>query len=166
MVFVSHYKIILASNDKGIIDPKTISEKLGLSISTVRKYIKNLMNEGLLIYKDGVFKLTEKGEALKKSLLKLKDKAEQGISSYLVTDPDTGAPIPLSIKNYEQLYVVIEYGLAPRNVLEGHFRRGYLAKWIKEVLGDEYFTKLYSEGKIKTIDDLKNYIKNIIKLIK
>ncbi len=166
MVFVSHYKIILASNEKGIIDPKAISEKLGLSISTVRKYIKNLVNEGLIIYKDGVFELTEKGEALKKSLLKLRNKVEQGISPYLVTDPDTGAPIPLSIKNYEQLYIVIEYGLAPRNVLEEHFRRGYLAKWIKEVLGDEYFTKLYSEGKIKTLDDLKNYIKNIIKLIK
>ncbi len=166
MVFVSHYKIILASNEKGIMDPKAISEKLGLSISTVRKYIKNLVNEGLVIYRDGVFELTEKGEALKKSLLKLRNKVEQGISPYLVTDPDTGVSIPLSIKNYEQLYVVIEYDLVPRNVLEEHFRRGYLAKWIKEVLGDEYFTKLYSEGKIKTLDDLKNYIKNIIKLIK
>jgi len=166
LVFVSHYKIVLASNENGIIDPKAVSEKLGLSISTVKKYIKNLENEGLIIYKDGVFKLTNKGEALKKSLLKLRNKAEQGISPYLVTEPDTGVLIPLSIKNYEQLYVVIKYGLAPRNILEEHFRRGYLAKWIKEVLGDEYFAKLYSEGKIKTLDDLKNYIKNMIKLIK
>ncbi|MCD6301825.1 MAG: MarR family transcriptional regulator, partial [Staphylothermus sp.] len=65
-----------------------------------------------------------------------------------------------------QLYAVLEYGLAPKDVLEEHLRRGYLVKWIKEVLGDEYFTKLYNEGKIKTLDELKNYIKNILKLIK
>ncbi len=166
MVFVSHYKIILVSDEIGVIDPRTVSEKLGLSISTVKKYIKNLVNEGLIVYKDGVFKLTEKGEALKKSLLNLRKIMEQGTSPYVVTDPSSGAPIPLSIKNYEQLYIVIEYELAPRPLLEEHFRRGYIAKWIKEVLGDEYFIKLYDEGRIKTLDDLKNYIKSIIKLIK
>ncbi|MCD6301080.1 MAG: winged helix-turn-helix transcriptional regulator, partial [Staphylothermus sp.] len=95
MVFVSHYKIVLVTNDEGIIDPRYVSEKLGLSISTVKKYIKILVSEGFITYENGLFKLTEKGEILKKSLLKLKNKEKQEINPYVVTDPESGNQLPL-----------------------------------------------------------------------
>jgi len=38
----------------------------------------------------------------------------------------------------------------------------YLAKWVREALGDEYLAHMLERGQIKTLEDLKRYIEMIL----
>jgi len=69
--------------------------------------------------------------------------------------------VPLSFRDYRQLLAVIESGLAEPRILEEHMKK-YLAKWVREALGDEYLAHMLERGQIKTLEDLKRYIEMIL----
>lgn len=159
------YRIIFYSNENGEIDTEKIVEELGLQLNTVKKYLKILEKEGLVNKTGGnKYLLTIKGIKFKKSIEKLM--SIRAAEPYIITNPSTGEPLKLMIRNYKQLYAVIEYELAPRSVLEEHLKRGYLSEWIKNVMGDEFLVEMINRGEIKTIDDLKIYLKEVIGLLR
>ncbi|ABN70478.1 regulatory protein, MarR [Staphylothermus marinus F1] len=158
------YRIILYSGENGELEPVKIAQQLGLQLNTVKKYLKTLEKEELVRrIDDKRYQLTSKGLKLKKSIERLKEIKTP--EPYIITNPSTGEPLQLTVRDYKQLYAVIEYGLAPRNILEEHLKRGYFLEWIKNVFNDEFLVELINEGRITTIDDLKNYLKEIIGLL-
>ncbi len=121
-----------------------LSELLGLSRGTLRRYLRELLKEGLVIeVSKGTYALTDKGRRVKESLKSVLAEVSED-KAYVVTDPGTGAPVPLKIKSLKHLYVVIKYGLAPEEVLREHLKRGYVSEWVKNVLRDEELAKKLS----------------------
>lgn len=136
-----------------------LSELVGLSRSTVRRYLRELLEEGLVIeVSRGTYALTDKGRRVKESLKSVLAEVSED-KAYVVTDPSTGVPVPLKIRSLKHLYVVIKYGLAPEEVLREHLRRGYVSEWVKNVLGDEELAK-----KLVT-EDLSEVVKVLEELI-
>jgi len=140
-----------------------LSSRTGLSPSTVRKYLRELERGGLVERRGELFAPTEKGLLLGKTLHNLRSR--RAAQPYIVTDPSTDQPIPLSFRDYRQLLAVIESGLAEPRILEEHMKR-YLAKWIREALGDEYLAHMLESGQIKTLEDLKKYIEMILNALR
>jgi hypothetical protein len=132
---------------------------VGLSRSTIRRYLRELLGEGLLTeVSSGVYVLTDRGRRVKELLQRTLSEVGSD-RAYLVTDPGAGAPIPLKIRSLKQLYAVIKYGLAPEEVLREHLRRGYISAWVRDVLGDEVLA-----AKLRT-DDLGEATRVIEELI-
>jgi len=135
-----------------------LSGLVGLSKSTLRRYVRELIEEGFVIEVSRcVYALTDKGKRVKESLKSaLAEVSEE--KAYVLTDPSTGAPVPLKIKSLKHLYVVIKYGLVPEGILREHLRRGYVSEWVKNVLGDEELAKKLSTEElsevIKTLEEL------------
>jgi len=136
-----------------------LSSRTGLSHSTLRRYLRELERNGFIERKGELFVLTSTGLLLKKALQSLK--SGRSPQPYIVTDPSTSQPLPLSFRNYRQLLAIIDYGLADRSVLEEHVRK-YLAKWARESLGDEYLAYMLENGLIKSLEDLRRYIEMIL----
>lgn len=136
-----------------------LSELVGLSRSTMRRYLRELLKEGLVIeVSKGTYALTDKGRRVKESLKSILAEVSED-KAYVVTDPGTGVPTPLRIRSLKHLYVVIKYGLAPEEVLREHLRRGYVSEWVKNVLGNEELAK-----KLVT-EDLSEVVKVLEELI-
>ncbi len=166
MLKPSFYRIVFLFRDNEELDQRDIAEKLGVSIATVKRYVRELLKLGYITEtKPSVYKLTNKGLLFQKSLSSLVDKIVEEHLGYVFTDPYTGSPVPLRIRSLEQLYAVLKYGLLPENVLQEHLRRGYLGKWIKEVLGDELLAEAI-EKKDLSINELLEIIEERIKIIK
>jgi len=140
-----------------------LSSKTGLSPSTVRKYLRELEKSGLVERRGELFAPTEKGLLLGKTLRNLR--SGRAAQPYIVTDPSTGQPVPLSFRDYRQLLAVIDSGLTDSRILEEHVKR-YLSKWVREALGDEYLAHMLESGQIKTLEDLKKYIEMILNALR
>jgi len=136
-----------------------LSSRTGLSHSTLKRYLRELEKNGFIEKKDELFVLTNTGLLLKKTLQSLK--SGRSPQPYIVTDPSSGQPLPLSFRNYRQLLAIIDYGLADKRVLEEHARK-YLAKWARESLGDVYLAYMLENGLIKSLEDLRRYIEMIL----
>lgn len=118
-----------------------LSELVGLSKSTLRRYLRELLEEGLVIeVSKGTYVLTDKGRRVKESLKSVLTEVSDD-KAYVVTDPNTGVPVPLKIRSLKHLYVIIKYGLVPEGVLKEHLKRGYVSEWVKNVLGNEELAK-------------------------
>lgn len=159
MVRASLLNILTRIEDE--IKCEELSELAGLSKSTARRYLKELLGEGFLVeVSRGVYTLTDKGRRAKELLQKtLKEVGDD--KAYVVTDPNTGASIPLRIRSLKQLYAVVKYGLAPEDVLREHLRRGYVSNWIKDVLGDE---ELASGLSSRDLDEVVKIIEELLSL--
>jgi predicted transcriptional regulator len=158
------YKIILYSNDKGELFINDIAQRLSVQPNTVRKYLKNLGKEGLVKPLDiDKYVLTEKGFKFKNSLYKIAEAVN--VEPYVVTDPSTNKPLTIQIRNYKQLLAVIEYELAPLNILEEHLRRSYIAQWVEDAVKDEYLAEAIRSGEIKSINYLREYLREVVGLI-
>ncbi len=156
------YLILLASSDDKKIDINKASELLKISASTVRKYLNLLVKEGFIEKREDGFYLTSLGEKFLKTIKSIKTDF-QASSPYFITDLSTGVPIPLSFKNYKQLLCIIKNEFVDKNTLELHFKQ-YMINWIKNSLNDEFLLELTNRGLIKNIDDLKNYLENLISI--
>lgn len=109
-------------------------QKLKLSPSTVRKYLKLLKDNGLINeINRGRYRITHAGEFYLESILLCSRRVGED-RAYLFTD-DSGRPIVLKVDSLEKLYVVIKYGIVPDTVLHNHLVNGYIAKWVRESLG-------------------------------
>ncbi|OYT40089.1 MAG: MarR family transcriptional regulator [Desulfurococcales archaeon ex4484_58] len=162
MVKAAHYRLLFY-NDQGVLDPIKLSRQLGIHINTVKKYLRLLEREGFVKGTDyGDYRITDRGWRFIDSLKKVLTKKEK--PPYILTDPSTGQPVPLSINNYEQLYIAVKHGLVSKEILDEHLRRGYLVEWFKNALGDEFLVEKIRRGEIKGIDDLVKYLEKIIDL--
>jgi len=140
-----------------------LSSKTGLSLSTIRRYLRELEKSGLVEKRGELFAPTERGLLLRRTLQNLR--SGRAAQPYIVTDPSTGHPVPLSFRDYRQLLALIEGGLAEPRILEEHMKR-YLAKWVREALGDEYLAHMLERGQIKTLEDLKRYIEMVLNALR
>lgn len=119
--------------------------KTGLSLSTLRRYVKELVKTGYVIEKDGVYTISEKARfALEGERLRHKTVAEG--SSYMFTD-SRGSPLILKIDSIEKLYIAIKYGFVPQGIVMEHVGKGYLVKWLIEVLGANMLAKRISNAR-------------------
>uniref|UniRef100_A0A7C2FC65 DeoR family transcriptional regulator n=1 Tax=Thermosphaera aggregans TaxID=54254 RepID=A0A7C2FC65_9CREN len=161
MTYKTAYKLIMLADEKDVIDIGDASQVLGVSPSTIRKYVQQLISEGIVEKTvDGKYVLTKLGVSIKKAV---NMSTSKNIPSYVITDVSTGQPIPLSFNSYEQLYAIITYQLAPRDVLEHHLRN-YLSEWVRSSIGDEVLAEKISRGEIATIEDLKKYLEFILSI--
>lgn len=162
MVKTAHYKLLFYFN-KEKTSPEMLAKKVGVHINTVKKYLKFLEREGLVkTVGFNEYVLEEKGKLFITSIKKIIEKNKH---AYVVTDPDSGEAIPVSFKDYKQLFIIYKYELVPRNILEEHFKKGYIINWIKNSMGDEYLLKKIENGEIKNLKDLINYIEKIISVV-
>lgn len=164
MVRIARYRVLLYSED-GLIKTDTIALKLGVSAGTVRKYLKALEKEGLVErLETNAYRLTQRGLNYVEFVKKLTARKEA--PAYVVTDPVRGEPLQLKINSYEQLYAIITYRLAPLEIIDEHIKRGFLATWIKDGVGDQYLYELLTTGKISNSTELKKYLEDLIGLTK
>lgn len=153
-----HYRILFYAGEDGAIDLARAKSSMGISQATLRKYITLLSREGLVEKRGGGVFLTPRGFKLLKTLKVVKEGGKA--PPYVLTSPDTGLPIPLSFSTYKQLYAIIAEELAESRVVEYHLRN-YMEGWLRS-LGDEYLLDLVKEGKVKSVEDLKNYLEKIL----
>ena len=162
MVNLKAYKVLTVA-EEGVIRVPEVAVKLGLKSSTLHKYLRILEKERLVEKIDtNTYRVTELGMSFVNSLLKAR---ETSVSRYIVTDLGSNQVIPLSFGNYLQLYVIVKYDILPREILEEHFKRGYISMWIKNAIGDIYLYDLIEKGLIRSIDDLLNYIEKILSVL-
>ncbi|MFZ8791182.1 MAG: DeoR family transcriptional regulator [Thermosphaera aggregans] len=161
MTYKTAYKLITIADENNTIDIAKASQLLGVSPLTVRKYIQQLVSEGVVEKTgEGKYVLTRLGVSIKKvvSASTLKNTPR-----YVITDTSTGQPVSLSFNSYEQLYAIIAYQLAPRDILEHHLKN-YLAEWVRSSIGDEILAEKIVKGEIATIEDLKKYLEFILSI--
>jgi len=161
MTYKTAYKLITIADENNTIDIAKASQFLGVSPLTVRKYIQQLVSEGVVEKTgEGKYVLTRLGVSIKKvvSASTLKNTPR-----YVITDTSTGQPVSLSFNSYEQLYAIIAYQLAPRDILEHHLKN-YLAEWVRSSIGDEILAEKIVKGEIATIEDLKKYLEFILSI--
>jgi len=161
MTYKTAYKLITIADENNTIDIAKASQLLGVSPLTVRKYIQQLVSEGVVEKTgEGKYVLTRLGVSIKRvvSASTLKNTPR-----YVITDTSTGQPVSLSFNSYEQLYAIIAYQLAPRDILEHHLKN-YLAEWVRSSIGDEILAEKIVKGEIATIEDLKKYLEFILSI--
>lgn len=164
LVRIARYRVLIYSKN-GLINASEVASRLGINASTVRKYLKSLEKEGLVERVDpGTYRLTQRGLSYVEFVKKLSLKREA--PPYVVTDPSRGEPLQLKISSYEQLYAVIEYKLAPLEVIDEHIRKGFLAIWVRDGVGDQRLYELLTSGSISSSIELKKYLEDTIGLIK
>lgn len=155
---------MLFLNDNGFLKLDVVANKLGVSLNTVKKYVRMLVKDGLVEKVDeNTFKLTNLGSIFVNSIRNVMER--KNIPNYVVTDPVKGEPIQLKLSSYKQLYAVLEYRLAPQEVIDEHIKRGFLQNWVKDGIGDGYLYELMKNNVINDSSKLLNYLKEVIKVI-
>lgn len=153
------YLALLAIEESGRLDFEKARSLLNVSPPTLKRYLSALVREGYLERREDGYYATSLGLKLASTIKSMAERKE--VSKYIVTDPSTGAPIPLSFSSYKQLLAIIEAGLAPREVLESHFQK-YLLQWAKNAAGDVLLEELVNRGIVKSLDDLRKYLEAMI----
>ncbi len=158
------YRIILKF-PIGEVEARKLAELTGLTISSVRKYLSVLVKEGLVSRTNtDKYVLTEKGLNFRRFLEKM-DPSYRSEAPYVFTDPNTGSPVPVQIRNYTQLYAVLRYDLIDKSIVEEHVKRGYLLEWIKSAMNDQHLAEKISKGEINSIDELLEYLEFHYKVV-
>lgn len=162
LVRVSHYKLLFL-NENGVLKLDNIATKLGVSLNTVKKYVRMLGKEGLVEKIDeNTFRLTNLGSLFVKSVRNILER--KSVPSYVVTDPVKGEPLQLKLSSYKQLYAILEFNLAPQEIINEHIRRGFLQNWVKDGVGDEYLYELMRSNVVNDSTKLLNYLREVIKV--
>ncbi len=160
------YRVLFILNPGEEADLQSISERLNVTLSTARRYVRELLKKGYLEEKrPGRYCLTESGEVLRRSLGNILKKKIDPSLGYVITDPISGAPVPVKITNIKQLYAVLKYRLVPDNIMKEHIKRGYLTKWVNDVLGDHDLAAFLEDNRDISLDELTRVIENKIKII-
>jgi len=126
--------------------------KTGYSQSTLKKILNNMVKERFLIRRNSKFIVTEELKFIIEGI-KLKDKIVNERSAYVFTD-EKGIPIPLRIDTIEKLYIAIKYGFVPKEVVELHIEKGYIAKWLREV-----FAANELANKVENIKNVEEFLR-------
>lgn len=127
-----------------------VSLKLGVSQATAKRYINELLRSGFITARNGKYTVTEKGLLLLE-ITRIKDISASSDQAYVFTD-EKGTPLVLRVDSISKLYIVVKYGLVPENVLKHHLEKGYLSKWILEVLGAKILAEKINS--VKSVGEL------------
>lgn len=156
-----YYKVLLHVEAGKPIDVNKLSETLQASSATIKKYLTQLAKGGLIERKEDGYYLTEAGAKLSRTLNNLLQ--ERSAAPYVVTDPKSGAPIPLTFSNLSQLYAVILYGLASEDALDHHVAM-YLEQWLRSSLQDEYLADLIKQGEVRSSKEMLDVLRKLFEI--
>ncbi len=160
------YRVLFVINDGEELDIQSISRKLNVISSTARRYVRELVKKGYLREtRPGYYALTSEGKLFRNSLKNLLRKDVDEHLGYVITDPFTGNPVPIRVTNIQQLYAVVKYGLVPSDILAEHIRRGYLTKWVNDVLGDHDLANMLENNRDMSIDQLLAVLEERLKIL-
>ncbi len=163
----AYYKLLIHfHDDKATLEE--LKESTGLASSSIKKYLNVLEARGFVKragYPSNIFILTNKGRLLKETIISLRSLPPEKIPEYIITDPNTGTPVPLRVRNHKQLLAILKYGLVEPEVFMEHVKRKYLVEWLRSSLGDKYLSALIESGEIKTIDEFINEVEKIVKIL-
>jgi len=124
-----------------------LSNKLAVSKATVKKYVKALLEKGLVIeISPGVYELSELGHLFTESIKSRSLGLLSDEQAYVFTDPATSTPLHLKARSVQQLYAMLKYGLVPSEVFLEHLRRGYVSQWIEGSVKDSYLATLLKKA--------------------
>jgi len=107
-----------------------LASRLGVSRSTVKRYVLSLEKRGLVARLGGMVRLTPEGRRAAGV-----EGGGGGVLPLVFSTP-SGA-VPLRVKSLRQLYAVIHYGLLEPEELEYMLRVGCISSWLRLVLGEE-----------------------------
>ncbi len=160
------YRVLFAVEGDAEFDIQSISKRLNVIPSTAKRYIRELLKKGYIReIRPGLYALTDEGTALKNSLKNLLEKKVEENLGYVLTDPSTGNPVPVKITNIYQLYAIVKYRLVPENILLEHIRRGYLAKWIRDVLEDLDLADFLENNRDISINEFLDVLEERLKIL-
>jgi predicted transcriptional regulator len=125
-------------------------EKLGISPRTAKKYITDMLRSGFITTLGDKYTVSERGLMLLEAL-RVKSTSTSPDSAYVFTD-EKGSPVTLRIDSVAKLYAAVKYGLVPRSVVEHHLEKGYLAKWLSDVLNAKMLAKRVAS--VKSLEEL------------
>ncbi|MCS7111185.1 MAG: hypothetical protein N3D82_00510 [Ignisphaera sp.] len=109
-------------------------QKLMLSPSTIRKYLKSLKNEKLIEeISENRYRITSRAAFYLEGMLVAPKNVSED-KAYIFTD-NAGTPVILKVNSLEKLYIVIKHNIVPNTILHYHLVNGYLVRWIMETLG-------------------------------
>lgn len=132
--------------------------KLGLSPSTAKRYIRSMLQMGLVHEEGGKLKVTEEGKLLLE-LTKARDVKTNVNQSYVFTGLD-GSPLVLRVDSLEKLYAIVKYDLVPEEVLKHHIEKRYLPSWISSQLGAELLAEKLR--KVKNKDEVLKLLEDAV----
>ncbi|MEM0247417.1 MAG: winged helix-turn-helix domain-containing protein [Desulfurococcaceae archaeon] len=127
-----------------------IVAKAGLSPSTARRCVREMVKQGVVTGFNGKYTVTDKGLLLLEGEAIYKKRVESAVA-YVFTDED-GAPLYLKIDNVEKLYVALKYGFVPDRVIVHHLTRGFLFRWISEAVGAKMLARRIRD--VKSVEEL------------
>ena len=160
------YRVLFAVEGNEEFDVRSVGRRLKVIPSTAKRYIRELLKKGYIReVRPGLYTLTNEGIALKNSLKNLLEKKIEENLGYVLTDPSTGNPVPVKITNIYQLYAIVKYNLIPENILLEHIRRGYLAKWIRDVLGDLDLADFLDNKRDISVNELLSILEERLKIL-
>jgi predicted transcriptional regulator len=110
-----------------------VSSKLGVSQTTAKRYINDLVKAGFITPRNGKYVVTDKGLLLLE-LSRIKNVSTSSDQAYVFTN-ENGAPVVLRVDSVRKLYIIVKYGLIPESILRHHLEKGYIANWVRDVLG-------------------------------
>ncbi len=132
---------VLELAKRNYVTPEEVSQKLGITIGTAKKYLDNLRMLGLVIKKNNMYIYIEN------ILQKLFSSCEEAKSFvFYIT---TGRPKLLTIRNVIQLWALLKYDIIDVTTLAYSIYNGYLQKWLIDVLNE---------------NELASKIENIVKI--
>jgi len=160
------YRVLFAVEENEEFDVRLVGRRLNVIPSTAKRYIRELLKKGYIReVRPGLYALTDEGVTLKKSLKNLLEKNIEENLGYIVTDPSTGNPVPVKITNIYQFYAIVKYNLIPQDILIEHIRKGYLAKWIRDVLGDLDLADFLDNKRDISVNELLSTLEERLKIL-
>lgn len=135
-----------------------VISKVNLSRATAKRYVNEMIKRGFIVSFDGKYILTEKGFLVLEGEVVGKKTVEDNVA-YIFTD-ENGIPIPLRINCVEKLYIVIKYGLIPIEVVQLHIEKGYLAKWLSDVVNAKTLAKKLES--VKSVNELSELLEEYL----
>lgn len=129
-----------------------IVAKTGLSPSTARRYVYEMVKQGIVSGINGKYVVTDKGLFLLEGEAICKKRVESAVA-YVFTDK-AGTPLPLKIDSVEKLHIALKYDFVPDHVITHHLAKGYLLRWISETVGAEMLAR-----RIRDVKSAKELIK-------
>lgn len=135
--------------------------KVGLSESTAKRYVNEMVRQGLVKVVEGRYVATDRGLFLLEGMA-IGRKQVKADMAYLFTN-DEGLPVPLRVDSIEKLYIVAKYGLVPEDLLHHHIAKRYIARWLSEVIGAKILAQRVSQ--VSTSDEfikiLEDYLSQL-----
>jgi DNA-binding Lrp family transcriptional regulator len=122
-----------------------LAERIGVKPSTIRKYALELEKHGLVI---------RYGRNVK---LKYLPQQEESRLPFFFIKP-SGAVVALKIRSLRQLAAVLHYNLVDDETLSYAIQSGYLAAWLRNVVGEENLAARVEELKSLAVAEARKQL--------